>query len=1009
MRNTPRKRSIVRPTGRRCGPSGKSDMHGMLQIKLLGKLEAQVREMPPVQRFRSTSSAAVLAYLALFINRAVSKDEICDAVWPESDRYLARSALRTALHSLRAAVSNGMPGDALIRSDRNSVWLDPDFVTCDHKLFQDQAREGLSASSASDRSELLARAFHIVNGPLLPEIEDWWVRPHKIAFEEVFGQAVSQLIRDLTALDQVETAIAIGRLAVSVAPLREDIHIELIRLFNSLGRGSEAIKQYELLEGLLVEQWGEHPSDAATQALDSQPEVRSISTIASAVRAQATRMFGREAETRYIVGLLSGGARLVSIVGFGGCGKTAIAKAVMDHFDKAVFVDLATIRTLDSVMSQVAAAIGMRDAIFEKLPKHVAAEIERCGILLVLDNAEHIVGKVSDAVAALLSDTTTCRVLVTSRTPLGLASERVLRLNPLPLPETEWPLARILETPTVQMFEHRARFVSDCFAVTTQNVSAVVELCRRTDGIPLAIELLAAKVESLSPAQILVRLADRTHTLKRASADISTRHRSLELAAAWSYELLDSNQQRALRALSVFRQSFALEDAEVIAACAIGGDTVEALFRASLLEQEVHDGDVRFRMLAPLRGFAWDRLLQHGEMEEVCLRHRKRYLEKAEQIWRDIDGGSPGKAADEAKLDEHNFLQILDWSIDWPDWAPDALRLCSCLTHYVNLRARNSVWMPRLQRLLQVHEDTLDDESKARGWVAVGAIAMFQPDMALCLSSLRKGFNLYQRLGNKVNIAGAANTLGLALVCMPHNDPHNVEEALPLLARALEDIDGQDDAAHWNPKTLRAAILSNLAAGYRVQNRNLEALESLREGLRLALAAGAYRYVPGIQLGIADNLMDLCRFDEAKLFASSAFESAESIDSLFLKFQSRMTLAWTCHELGEKRTAVEAACEGLLLARKTGSAYAVATALIAMACLLQSLGHGVIAQALFDCACRVSPLELGNIRGPAASSIPEMCANSVPGLPIGPDDPVIDELVSLARAMLLQSGTSPGS
>ncbi|MBL8065088.1 MAG: AAA family ATPase [Chthonomonadaceae bacterium] len=981
----------------------------MLEVRLLGKLEAQVSENPPVSQFRSTSAASVLAYLALAIHRIVSKDELCEAVWPESDRALARGALRTALHSLRGTFEGSLPGDVLLRSDRNSVWLDPDLVSSDYKLFQDQAVAGLAQSAPDDRSELLASAVDLVDGPLLPEIEDWWVRPHKIAFEEVFGQAVSQLIRDLADLGHVESAIAIGRAAVTVTPLREDIHVELIRLFNSLGRGSEAIKQYELLEGLLDEQWGEAPSAAATEALDSKPVVRMNSDVVTPDGALRARIFGREAEVEDIAELLLGGARLVSIVGFGGCGKTSVARAVMDRFDRAVFVNLVTMRTVDSVVSHIAAALGLRVATTETLTKQVVAEIQKRGVLLVLDNAEHIVENVSEAVGALLSEAASLRVLVTSRTPLGLSEERIVHVNPLPIPEPDWALARILETPTVRLFEDRARFVSAKFSVTTQNASAVVELCRKSDGVPLAIELLAAKVESLSPAQILFRIADQAHTLTRNNPDIPTRHRSLELAASWSYELLEPNQQKALRALSVFRESFTIEDAEVIANCIYGESTIESLFRASLLEREEHGGEVRFRLLVPLRSFAWDRLVEHGESDEVCLRHREHYVEKAERIWREIDGASPGQSADEAEREEHNFLQILDWAVDRLDWVPHALRLGALLTHYVNLRARGKVWMPRLQRLLQVHDGCIDDHSAARGLVALGAMAMFIPDMPLCMSSLRKGYELYLILGDKVNIAGAANTLGLALVCMPHNDPRHIEEAMPLLSKALEDIEGKNASADWKPSALRAAILSNLGAGYRVQNRSSEAVEALKNGLQHAVSAGVHRYVPGIQLGIADNLLELGRLDEARMFATNAMASARNINSVIFLFQSTITLAHVCHELGENDSAFEHADWALAHAKNTKSPNGVSQTLIFLASIVRKRGISDLSQDLFNMACRVSPIEVGNLRGPAADSIAEMRTRLVPGLPVEIDDPAIDELVARARTALVQSGTRTGS
>lgn len=341
----------------------------------------------------------------------------------------------------------------------------------------------------------------------------------------------------------------------------------------------------------------------------------------------ATSLIGREIEVEMILRLFSEGTRLVTVTGAGGTGKTRLALAaaveLLDDFTGgAWFLDLAALTEPRMLLPQIAAVVGVRESGEAPLSAQLARHFADQHVLLVLDNLEQFrpAHDLAQIVASLLSAAPTLVILATSRAPLRLRQERELPLLPLPVPSSrEDALATLQASPSVQLFLTRAQAARPGFTLGPHNAQAIAELCRRLDGLPLALELAAARIRALAPADILNRLGDRLDLLADPRSDRPDRQRTLEATVGWSYDLLSTDEQIAFRRLAVFAGGFTLAAADAVltgfAESPLDGlDAVTALVEQGLLrDEEQPDGTLRYRMLATIRLFGLEQLDESGE------------------------------------------------------------------------------------------------------------------------------------------------------------------------------------------------------------------------------------------------------------------------------------------------------------------------------------------------------------------------------------------------------------
>jgi predicted ATPase/DNA-binding CsgD family transcriptional regulator len=384
-------------------------------------------------------------------------------------------------------------------------------------------------------------------------------------------------------------------------------------------------------------------------------------------------LVGRERELAEVGGLLEQ-ARLVTLVGSGGCGKTRLAaELVRDlgrrYADGAVWVELAAADE-PSVVDVVASALAVGERPGHLLADTIVAQLQDSELLVVFDNCEHVVGACATLVDRLLRGCRHLQVLATSREPLALGGEATYPVEPLPLPVAGGRTAvEVGAADAARLFELRARQVEPRFRLEDGNAEAVAEICRRLDGIPLAIEMAAARVRVLAPAQIAGGLSDRFRLLAGGRRDAPSRQRTLEASIAWSYELLDQDQQLVLSRLSVFAGSFDLE-----AGRAVGGDEriddaqvldlLTALVERSLLQVAMDEEQARYRLLESIRWFAWGRLADFEDPARVRDRHLEFFTGLAQQAAAGLVGAAVEVWMARLAANVADLHAAMQWAVD---------------------------------------------------------------------------------------------------------------------------------------------------------------------------------------------------------------------------------------------------------------------------------------------------------------------------------------------------------
>src|SRR5215213_4841245 len=436
------------------------------------------------------------------------------------------------------------------------------------------------------------------------------------------------------------------------------------------------------------------------------PPIRSLATRPNNLPVQLTPFLGREEQVARVVDFLSReDVRLLTITGPGGVGKTRVALQaaadLLEHFPDGVwFVDLSVLHDPDLVPSAIAAVLGVREE-GGLLTERLAGVLARKRLLLVLDNFERAL-EAASIVTNLLARAPGVKALVTSRAPLHSYGEQEYSLAPFLLPDPAQahlpPLERVLQVDAVRLFVERAQAVKPDFTVTTANAPAIVEICRRLDGLPLAIELAAALVRLLSPQALLLRLEKRLPLLTRGARDVPERQQTMRDAIDWSYDLLTRDEQTLLHRLAVFSGGCTLDAAEAVSDPQSTFDVfdgIASLVDKSLLRQEETEGEPRFRMLETVREFALERLEESGKGEESRRQFAAWCLALAEASQPALIGGSM-QPRWVARLDNElpNIRAAVNWLLERGE-GPTALRLLTAAEDYWSRRRPNNVELCR--------------------------------------------------------------------------------------------------------------------------------------------------------------------------------------------------------------------------------------------------------------------------------------------------------------------------
>jgi len=574
------------------------------------------------------------------------------------------------------------------------------------------------------------------------------------------------------------------------------------------------------------------------------------SDCATGLPAAPTPLVGRDREVAAVAGLLrEASVRLLTLTGPGGVGKTrlalAVAAEVADAFPDGVrFVALAPVADPGLVVPAIAQALGVRDAGPEPLADRLAAYLRGKRLLLVLDNFEHLIAA-GPLVADLLARCPGLAVLATSRERLRLGGEREVAVPPLPLPDRGAPSAAAVgENPAVRLFVARVQDVDPGFALGDEHAAAVAEICRRLDGLPLAIELAAARTKILPPAALLARLEPRLPLLVGGNREAPARQQTLRAAIAWSHDLLSPNEQRLFRRLAVFAGGFTLEAAEAVATAAGDPgidvlDGVASLVDKNLLRREGRSGtEPRFWMLETIREFALEHLAA-GEAKETRAALAARCLAVAEEAACHLLGPEQESWLDLLQRENDNLRAALAWALAE---APEtALRLGAALWIFWIKRAYPSEGQAWLEEALARGTD-VPAASRIEVLLGAGALTANQGDFPRAIALLEEGLALCHQLGAGPSAARTLTLLGnVAFYRGEYREAASLlEEALSLFADRQDEPWAAMAATH-----LGAALtgLGDAASGVALYEQGLVRQRAAGDRWLAAAAVDAMAHV----------------------------------------------------------------------------------------------------------------------------------------------------------------------
>jgi predicted ATPase/DNA-binding SARP family transcriptional activator len=704
--------------------------HPPLALRFLGACEVTVhgRPLPPL-RYRK--ELWLLALLALRHDREVARDGLAALFWPDAEESQALYYLRRSLSNLRRAL--GSEARRLLTPTPRTVRLDLSGAYCD-LLACDAALAQAAASTAPE--EPLQQAISLHRGPFLPDCLEEWALTERNQREQSHFAALERLAQITREKGDPAAAVRWLRLLVAADPYRESAACALLQALADSGDRAAMQQVYQELRLRLrndlnaapapetealyqrLNRRGAHPPSGLSAPPVPAPGARPPKRASGAPRVRGphlppsqrhlpvplTDLIGREQEIEEVVGHL-GHCRLVTLFGAGGVGKTrlaiAVAERVLPRFPDGVwFIDLAPLTEASLVAEATAMALGLREEEGRSPEERLTEALTARGLLLVLDNCEHVLDTCAALCYHLLSTCPGLRVLATSRHVLRVEGEQVYPVPSLALPPAEVMDARrglsgaekdaasLLEYEGIRLFVQRAVQASPTFKLDRRSGAAVAEICRHLDGIPLAIEMAAARVRSLSVSEINTRLSDRFRLLTRGNRAALPRQQTLRSALDWSYDLLNAEERDLLRRLAVFAGGCTLEGAAAVIRQGDADACLEPL--ASLVDKSLvvyEDGEYpRYRMLETVREYAREKLDGSGEWRAVRNQHRDWYLQLAEQAEGQMRGSGQEAtlvACLEAALD--NFRAVLAWCEEEADAHPDSaaaeagLRLATAL------------------------------------------------------------------------------------------------------------------------------------------------------------------------------------------------------------------------------------------------------------------------------------------------------------------------------------------
>jgi predicted ATPase/DNA-binding SARP family transcriptional activator/DNA-binding CsgD family transcriptional regulator len=796
-------------------------------------------------------AAALLKLLALARGHRLHRERVMDLLWPRLGVKAASNNLRQTLHVLRrtldpdaspAARYLELQGDQLVLCPGGQLWVDVD------------AFEEAAATARRSRDPAAYRAaIELYAGELLPgDRYEEWTEGRREELRQLHLSLLVELARLHEEREEHEPAIEALRRVLSEEPAREEAHALLMRLYALSGQRQEAILQYERLRRSLARELDAEPGDESERLYE---EIRTGSPLAAPTHpaggpseepvdrarhnlpAPLTSFVGREREMLEARRLLPM-TRLLTLAGAGGSGKTRLALEVARDLvglypDGVWLVELAPLTDPALVAQELAGVLELQERPGRPLVDTLADALGDREMLLVLDNCEHLIDASAHLTETLLHSCPRLRVLATSREALAIDGEVVWQVPPLSLPEADGAVSAevLMRYEAVRLFVDRARLRLLDFEVTRENAGAVARVCRKLDGIPLAIELATARMGTLAVEQVAQRLDASLDVLSGASRTAEARQKTLRATLDWSHDLLTEAERSLFRKLSVFAGGWTLEAAET--ACSGAGigrevrgatpsgrvsnspvpnppvlDLLGQLVDKSLVLAEAGTGSAtRYRMLQPIRQYAREKLRESGEESEVKNLHAAFFLALAEEAEPELTGAHQKLWVERLDREHDNLRDALSWVLERGE-AETGLRFGGSLWRFWFEKGYLSEGRRWMEKVL-ANGTSAASPVRVKTLEGMADLAQWQGHIEQAKATYEEMLTLSRVLGDKGSTATALNSLGT--LAMLQGESVRAKELLEENMAVLRELEEARDADTTIKRYHVLALLGNLA------------------------------------------------------------------------------------------------------------------------------------------------------------------------------------------------------
>ena len=786
---------------------------GQLQILLFGGFEL-LQNGIPLPSTRTRTEQWLLALLVLRANKTVERAWLAGTLWPHTSPEQGFNNLRRSLSNLRQVL--GSEAYRLLSPNTLTITFDLAGAFCDAVAFD--------AACARQDVASLREAVTLYRGSLLPECEADWLVSERESREQAYLKALETLAAQARQEGRAQEAVACLRQAVSLDPYRETLQCALLEALAAQGDRAGMTLAYRQFRLLLHDQLQSEPSEQ-TRALylrlreekgprrSEEPSQRSESYNAPSperavllhIPRPVSGLVGRQEECAEVARLLAG-TRLLTLTGTGGVGKTRLALDVAARMtprfrDGIWFVDLAGVTEEGLVANVVASTLELREEPGQSRIDALRRFVAEKELLLILDNCEHLIDACATLVTTLLQSAPELRILATSRQTLGVSGEQAWRVPSLSLPDQLATTAEgspdlLLAWTATRLFVERAQEASASFQLTPHNARFILDICRRLDGIPLAIELAAARVKVLSVEQIAARLEDAFRLLTGGARTALPRQQTLRGLLDWSYALLTPPEQRLLNALSVFAGGWTLEAAEKVRLAEESRETdsplsalhsfstdipdaddvldaLEALVDKSLvIMQESENGEVRYRLLETVRQYAQGKLRERGAWADIQRSHYAYFYGFAEHARTFLTGPQQKIWLQRLEQEHDNVRAAFDFCLHLPAASQEesdapgvrALRLGIALGRFWEMHGHYSEGRSRMQTVLERADTQANSQERCDALNTLGVLCAMQGDFGPARRYHEEALTLQKARQDRSGMAHSTNRLAVIAV-----------------------------------------------------------------------------------------------------------------------------------------------------------------------------------------------------------------------------------------------------